>query len=68
MPNGWTPERRARQADLIRRWKPREKSTGPKSTEGKAKVSQNAFKGGWREQLRELRRVHREQDWALDGY
>jgi hypothetical protein len=40
MANGWTPERRARQSELILRWKPWEKSTGPKSSDGKTKVSQ----------------------------
>jgi hypothetical protein len=44
MANGWTPERRARQASLIRTWKPWEKSTGPKTDEGKAIVSQNHLK------------------------
>jgi hypothetical protein len=39
--NGWTPERRARQAELIRKWKPWEKSTGPKTDVGRAAVSQN---------------------------
>ena len=39
--NGWTPERRARQAELIRKWKPWEKSTGPKTDEGRAVVSRN---------------------------
>ena len=68
MANGWTPERRARQSEVIRRWRPWEKSTRPKSPEGKNKVSQNAFKGAWREQLRELRRILREQDQALGGY
>ncbi|MGH6634624.1 MAG: hypothetical protein ACRED0_00285 [Gammaproteobacteria bacterium] len=60
--NGWTPERQARQSALIRRWKPWEKSTGPKSPEGKAKVSRNAFKGGWRELLRELSQALRQQE------
>ena len=32
---GWTPERRARQAELIRQTKPWEKSTGPKTQTGK---------------------------------
>ena len=36
MANGWTPERRARQAELIRQWRPWEKSTGPKTEAGKA--------------------------------
>ena len=53
----WTPERRARQAELIRQWKPWEKSTGPRTPDGKAKAARNAWKGGhWRE-LRELRRA-----------
>lgn len=53
----WTPERRVRQAELIRLWKPWEKSTGPRTPDGKAKAARNAWKGGhWRE-LRELRRV-----------
>jgi len=61
---GWTLERRARQAEAISEWKPWEKSTGPKSPEGKAKVSRNAFKGGWRGLLRELSRALREQEEA----
>lgn len=60
MANGWTPERRARQAELIRQWRPWEKSTGPKSLEGKATVSCNAFKGGEREMLRNLARLLKE--------
>src|SRR4051812_28966758 len=47
-----TPEHRRLRAALIRRWKPWEKSAGPKSRKGKAKVSRNAFKGGWRDQMR----------------
>src|SRR3954451_21000362 len=35
--NGWTPERRARQAEAIQQWKPWEKSTGPRTTRGKAR-------------------------------
>ena len=31
MGNGWTPERRERQAALIRSWKPWEHSTGPRT-------------------------------------
>jgi len=36
MKTGWSSERRARQAILIRTWKPWEQSTGPKSDVGKA--------------------------------
>lgn len=65
MANGWTPEGRARQAKLIRRWRPWEKSTGPKSEAGKVTVSQNAYKGGTWRLLRELVRVLREQNRRL---
>jgi hypothetical protein len=68
MANGWTPERRARQSELIRRWRPWERSTGPRTATGKASVARNAYKGGWREQLRELRRILREQKKALHSY
>jgi hypothetical protein len=52
-------------AHLIRQWQPWKQSTGPKSPEGKAKVSQNAFKGAWRQQFKELRALLKEQDEAL---
>ena len=42
MKNGWTSERRARQANLIRTWKPWEQATGPKSDAGKAASAMNA--------------------------
>lgn len=54
MVNGWTPERRKRQAELIRQWAPWAKSTGPKSQEGKERVARNSWRGGHRQQLREL--------------
>ena len=47
-PKGWTPERRARQAALIRRWQPWQRSTGPKTEAGKARCSMNALKHGCR--------------------
>ena len=59
MANGWTPERRARQAELIRRWKPWTKSTGPKSESGKRRVSRNAYRGAVRPALRDLARLLR---------
>ena len=52
--NGWTPERRLRQAEAIKAWKPWEASTGPRSAEGKARVARNAWRGGHRQKLREL--------------
>jgi hypothetical protein len=57
MVNGWSLERRARQAELIRQWKPWKQSTGPKSVEGKERVAANAWRGGHRAQLRELTKV-----------
>lgn len=59
MTNGWTPARRARQAQAIRRWKPWERSTGPTTPGGKARVARNAYKGGHRILLRELARLLR---------
>ncbi len=67
MANGWTPERRARQAELIKQWRPWEKSTGPTSKEGKKRSSRNAWKGGVRPDLRELARLLREvEQWRRD--
>ena len=61
----WTPEQRKRQAEAIRRWKPWRQSTGPKSAEGKARVSGNAYTGGeWaklRQAIKELNQALREQ-------
>ena len=59
MSSGWTSERKAKQAAAIQRWKPWAHSTGPKSSEGRAKVSRNGWKGGVRPavraEMRELR-------------
>jgi hypothetical protein len=57
MANGWTLERRTRQAELIKQWRPWAKSTGPRSPEGKERVSRNAWTGGHRAQLRELSKL-----------
>ncbi|MFN7902092.1 MAG: hypothetical protein ACK5O1_04575 [Holosporales bacterium] len=46
--NGWTPERRHRQAEAIRRWQPWDHATGPATPAGKAAASQNARKHGLR--------------------
>ena len=42
----WTEERRKKQAETIRKHKPWEKSTGPKTRKGKARASLNALKSG----------------------
>lgn len=57
MASSWTPERRARQAALIRTWKPWQRATGPRTPDGKAIASRNAYKGGHWLMLRELVRM-----------
>lgn len=69
MADGWSPERRAAQAEAIRRWSPWRQSTGPRSAEGKVRSSKNAGKGGvWlkeRSEISQIRRLLREQRQAL---
>jgi hypothetical protein len=50
--NGWSVERRARQAQAIRQWRPWEHATGPRSAEGKARSARNAYRGGYRQTWR----------------
>lgn len=54
---GWTPERRATRAALIRTWKPWQQATGPRTPDGKATTSRNVYKGGHWLMLRELSRL-----------
>ena len=42
----WTESQKERQRALIQTWQPWKRSTGAKTVEGKAKVSQNALKTG----------------------
>ena len=57
MASSRTPERRARQAAFIRNWKPWQQATGPRTPDGKATTSRNAYKGGHWLMLRELSRM-----------
>ena len=59
---GWTPERRRRQSMLIRQWRPWEKSTGPRTPQGKSRTACNAYKGGTRVMLRRLAKALRQHD------
>ena len=54
----WTLEERQRQAELIRTWKPWEKSTGAKTAKGKVRSRMNAQKhGGYSAIMKELKKV-----------
>ena len=46
-----------KQAELIKKWQPWLSSTGPRSTEGKERVSMNAWRGGHRQEWRELSKM-----------
>lgn len=59
MANGWSPERRQRQAQAIRTWRPWEHSTGPRTKAGKGVTSRNAWKGGERPAMRLLTAILR---------
>ena len=55
--SGWTPERRKRQATLIRGCNPWTRPPGPSPPEGKARTRMNAYTGGRWLMLRELARL-----------
>ena len=58
----WTEEEKAKQAAAIRRWKPWEKSTGPKTEDGKARSKMNGLQDGhYGPTMHELRRTLRLQ-------
>lgn len=64
--NGWTPERRRRAAERIRRHKPWEHSTGPRTKAGKETTRCNAYKHGRRSAaMKDLRRAMRRQRLSL---
>ena len=69
--SGWTLERRERQRRAIERWRPWDKSTGPRTDEGKARSSQNACRGREFREVEKYMRLlslRRERDAAaLDG-
>ena len=61
-----TPEHRAMRAELIRRWKPWEKSTGPKSPEGKQRAAMRGYKGAVRPFMRKLAKALKDQSSFID--
>lgn len=64
MTTGWTEERRQKQRERIMHNRPWEKSTGPKTAEGKLRSSLNSLTNGRRTRLSEdflrLLKMHRE--------
>ena len=46
---------------MIQTWQPWNKSTGPRTVQGKSKAAQNAFRGGIRPQLRLIAKALRRQ-------
>lgn len=60
-----TPEHRALRAELIQRWKPWQRSTGPKTTQGKKLAAKRGCKGGTRLEMRAVGRALRAQKRSL---
>ena len=57
----WTAEERKRQSELIRTWRPWERSTGPKTPAGKIACTLNPLRHGLRsaEFLAEAKRINK---------
>jgi len=53
--SAWTDERRAKQAEAIRRWAPWTRSTGPRTAAGKAVSAKNARLQGVRAEVAIIR-------------
>lgn len=63
---GWTPERRLQQSLKIQQWRPWDDSTGPRTSEGKAVSSRNAYRGGIRSMLNDMSELLRKQGGVLN--
>ena len=59
MPRKWTPEQKARQAELIKLWRPWETTQGPDTPEGKKRSAMRGYKGDPRGTLAEARKLAR---------
>ena len=63
----WTLEQRQQQAEKIRQWQPWKQSTGAKTLAGKSIASRNAFKGGIRHKLTQLRKLLQKQKKFIEA-
>ena len=66
--SAWTPERRARQAEIIRQTQPWKSSTGPRTPEGEAVSSRNAYAGDWYHEALQKIAEARSNALAVLGY
>ena len=67
--NGWTPQRRKKQAEMIRNWQPWKSSTGAKTKAGKAVSKMNAHKHGlYSAEIKALEKALRDQKRAVLNY
>ena len=62
----WTLEQRKQQSLKIRQWQPWQHSTGAITIEGKACASRNAYKGGIRQQIKDINQLLRDQRNAIN--
>ena len=62
----WTLELRKQQSLKIKQWQPWQHSTGAKTIEGKAKASRNAYKGGERQQIKDIDQLLRDAKNTLE--
>ena len=60
-----TKEHREMRARMIHEWKPWEKSTGPKTDEGKKRASLRGYKGGLRKKERALTKAFKDYENIL---
>lgn len=65
MAKSWTPEQREAQRHAIQRWRPWEKTTGPKTEDGKRRSAMRAYKGGQHAKARAIARILREHRCEL---
>lgn len=65
----WTPEAKKTQSEAIRRWRPWQNSTGPKTTEGKKRAAINATKHGlYSQNMRTILAIFKRQRLYLKAF